>query len=279
MEKFETIEVHEPKDGVAEIRLNRPEKRNAINVQMIFELEAALGAFEVDQDCRVLVLGANGTTFSSGHDLQRDQGLDLEWERKRATSEGRYQVEDTLYRKQSLYLRNFPKPTIARVQGPAIAAGWMLVSMCDLIVASHEARFQNPVVRMATSGPQLLFEPWDIGMRKAKELLFTGGWLSAEEGRQLGFVNRVVGAEDLMDETETLAREVAAMPPWSLRLMKQSLNHTADSMGQRESWDYQFLIRNLGHASEERAEFLSERLEGRSPRSFIASRDEPFTNS
>ncbi len=243
---------------------------------MIFELESVLRDFESDGNCRVVIIGANGSTFSSGHDLERDEEPDKAWELKRRTSEGRYGVEDVLYRQQALYLRNFPKPTIARVQGPAVAAGWTLASMCDLIVASPEARFQNPVVRMAAAGSQVLFEPWDVGVRKAKELLFTGGWLSAEEGRQLGYVNRVVDTEALVRETASLAREIAAMPPWALRLVKQSINHSADAMGVRESWDYQFLIRNLGHASEERADFMRARREGSSVKEFIADRDSNF---
>lgn len=278
MAGYETIEVDHLDHGVLEVRLDRPDRRNAIDVRMVLELDEVLGRAATDDDVRVVVLGANGSAFSSGHEMQRDHGLDKEWEDRRATHEGRFQVEDELYRQKNLALRDLPKPTIARVQGPAVAAGWMLASMCDLIVASEQARFQNPVVRMATSGPQLLFEPWDVGVRKAKELLFTGGWLSAEEARHLGYVNRVVPAAELDAHTRALAEEIAAMPPWALRLVKQSLNHTLDAMGQRESWDYQFLVRNIGHASAERAEYMAARRAGRSVREFVADRDRPFAD-
>lgn len=273
------IEVLPVEGGVLEVCLDRPDRRNAIDVQMVLELDEVLGAATADEEVRVLVLGANGSAFSSGHEMQRDTGLDKKWEDRRATHEGRFRVEDELYRIKNLALRDFPKPTIARVQGPAVAAGWMLASMCDLIVASEDARFQNPVVRMATSGPQLLFEPWDVGVRKAKEILFTGGWVGAREALALGGVNRVVASEELDDHTRALAEDIAAMPPWALRLVKQSLNHTLDVMGQRESWDYQFLIRNIGHASQERADFMADRRAGRSVREFVAERDRSFDDS
>ncbi len=271
-----TIDVDRTVDGVAFIRLNRPERRNAIYVQMVLDLERAFDECGRDNSVRVVILGAIGPAFSAGHELKRDEGLDLEWERRRQTPEGRYVVEDELYRRKNLLIRDFPKPTIACVQGPAVAAGWMLVSMCDLVIASHSARFQNPVVRMATAGPQVLFEPWDVGIRKAKELLFTGGWLSAEEAYRLGYINQLTEDAELDDACLAMARTIAEMPPWALRLVKQSLNHAADVMGQRESWDYQFLIRNIGHASRERELFMEERRKGKSVREFLESRDASF---
>lgn len=195
---------------------------------------------------------------------------------KKATSEGKYLVEEELYYKKSLYLRNYPKPTIASVQGPAVAAGWTLVSLCDLVVASSKARFQNPMCRMATAGPIVMTEAWDMNVRKAKELLFTGDWLTAEEAHALGFVNRLYPDDALIPETLTLARRVADMPPWAIRLVKRSLNGVLDQMGQRNSWEQQFVTRQLGHASQERSEQLSRLKEGKTIRSFLHERDSGF---
>jgi enoyl-CoA hydratase len=98
-------------------------------------------------------------------------------------------------------------------------------------MASTEVAFQNPICRMATAGPAIFVEPWDVGVRKAKELLFTGEALTAKEGLALGFVNHVHEAVELDDRTEQMAKRIASAPPWSLRLVKQSFNKTLDFMG------------------------------------------------
>ena len=274
--EYETILVDRPAEGVVRLRLNRPERRNAINVQMVLDLDAALHELEHDDTARTVMLAASGDSFCAGHELDRSAGLDAEWERRRATSEGRFLVEEELYYRKSLYLRDYPKPTVAVVQGPAVAAGWTLASVCDLVVASEQARFQNPMCRMATSGPFLLVESWDLGVRKAKELLFTGDWLGAEEARDLGFVNQVYAADRLDAEALALASRISAMPPWAVRLVKRSLNHQLDEMGQRSSWEHQFLVRQLGHASSERAGQMAKLRSEKSVRGFLKARDDKF---
>ena len=274
--EFETILVDRPAAGVARIRLNRPDRRNAINVRMVLDLDAALQELEHDDEVRAVMLAATGESFSAGHELDRSAGLDEEWERKRSTSEGRFQVEEELYYRKSLYLRDYPKPTLAVVQGPAVAAGWTLASVCDLVLASEKARFQNPMCRMATAGPFLLVEAWDLNVRKAKELLFTGDWLGAVEAHNLGFVNQVYPADELDAAALELASRIAVMPPWALRLVKRSLNHVLDEMGQRNSWEHQFTVRQLGHASAERAEQLTKLRSEKSVRGFIKARDGGF---
>ncbi len=273
---YETVLVDRPNEGVARILLNRPARRNAINVQMMLDLETAFRQFEHDPDVRVVVLGATGDSFSSGHELDRTPALDAEWEARRATSEGRYLVEEELYYSKSLYLRDYPKPTIAVVHGPAVAAGWTLASVCDLVVASSKARFQNPMCRMAASGPFLLVEPWDLNVRKAKELLFTGDWLSAQEARDFGFVNQIFSDDALEAESLKLASRIAEMPAWAVRLVKRSLNNVLDQMGQRTSWEHQFVVRQLGHASTERGELLGKLKKEKSVRGFINARDKKF---
>lgn len=271
---YETILCDVPSDGVLRITLNRPSRRNAINVQMMLDVDVALRAASQDESVRVVLIAAAGDAFCAGHELDRSAPLDAEWEAKRGSSEGRLLVEHELYYEKTLYLRNFPKPTIAVVQGPAVAAGWSLAGVCDLILASERARFQNPMAKMATAGPIVLTECWDLSVRKAKELLFTGDWLSAEEGRSLGFVNRLFGHAELETEAVKLAKRIAAMPPWALRLIKNSLNYTLDEMGQSRSWQYQFAIRNLGHASEERLRRVTQLKAGGSVRTFLDARDQ-----
>src|SRR5439155_1633516 len=116
--------------------------------------------------------------------------------------------ERTMYYDRCLRLRDFRKPTIAAVQGKCVAAGLMLACMCDLIVAADDAVFQNPVLRMTGAGVELLVEPWELGIRKAKEFLWTGMELDAQEAWRLGLVNRVVARDELHDRTRELAAKV-----------------------------------------------------------------------
>lgn len=272
-DSYQTLTVERIEAGILLVSLNRPERRNAINVQMMLDLEAAFCDAQADESIRVVLLGAHGDSFCSGHDLDRSTPLDAQWEARRSTSEGRLLVEEELYYRKSLFLRNFPKPTIAVVQGPAVAAGWALASVCDLILAATSARFQNPMCKMATAGSFLFVEPWDLNVRKAKELLFTADWLSAEDAHRYGMVNQVYDQTELLDQSVKLAARIASMPPWALRLVKRSCNLTLDRMGQRDSWEQQFMVRQLGHASTERQNVLERLRSGGSVRSFLRERD------
>lgn len=200
--------LYEAKDGVAVITLNRPEVANAQTMALLDDLDAAWTRAAQDDDVRVIVLRANGRHFSSGHDLKdRWPGpgeLTLEWI---------YNTEARRYLDYSLRWRNVPKPSIAAVQGKCIAAGLMLCWPCDLIVAADNAEFSDPVVHMGIGGVEYHGHTWELGPRKAKEILFTGRPLTAGEAEQVGMVNRVVPLEELDDAALELAGRIAKMPP------------------------------------------------------------------
>src|SRR5882672_9605576 len=218
----ETIKIE--RDGaIVRIRMNRPDKRNAQNPTLINEMDAAFMAAGADPDVRVIVLSGEGPSFSGGHD------------RRRYTYQTRLDMERDLFVDKMLRIRNLPKPTIAQVHGHCVAAGLMLACMCDLIVCDESARFANPVVAMAMPGVQLLIEPWEIGARKAKELLYTGEALDAAEAHRLGLVNRVVAAGQLEEAVTALAERIAAMPPFAVQTVKRSINDALDFMGQGRS--------------------------------------------
>ncbi len=139
--------------------------------------------------------------------------------------------EDYIYRYQAYSMRNVSKPTIAMVQGNCLAGGWMNASMCDLIIASDDAKFGDPVVRQSPAGLELLFHPYDVGFRKAKEMLWTGDPITAEEAKQFGLVSRVVPREQLEEATLDLARRIAMNMPVAVSLVKRSINHAWDLMG------------------------------------------------
>ena len=116
------------------------------------------------------------------------------WVALRETPEGKFHHEKTMYFDRCLRIHDFRKPTIAAVQGSCVAAGLMLAAMCDLIVAADDAVFSNPVLRLTGAGVELLVEPWELGIRKAKEFLLTGDTIDAQEAWRLGLVNRIVPA-------------------------------------------------------------------------------------
>lgn len=266
--------LYEKIENIARITLNRPEKRNAQNHQLIMELDQAMKQAEKDDEVRVIILAGAGPSFSSGHDLA-GMGGGAEQALARIGSEDHRKFEQEVFVDKCLYIRNLPKPTIAQVHGYCIAAGVMLASMCDLIVASEDAMFSNPVGRMAASGVELLVEAWDLGIRKAKEFLFTGDFIDAREAWRLGMVNRVVPKERLEEEVLELAKHIALMPPVALSLTKQSLNRTQDIQGYRQSMADHFYAHMLAHGSNETREFL-ERSMGQGLKGFIEARDAKF---
>jgi enoyl-CoA hydratase len=233
---------YERKEKVAKITLNRPEKLNAQNKLLLDELEDAMKVADRDPDVRVVVLAGEGPSFSAGHDLEPTDDRPLDWDLERW-----FLFEEDYFVNKCLAIRNLGKPTIAQVQGYCIGAGLMLAAMCDMIVAAEDARFQNPVARFCAAAVELLVEPWEMGPRKAKEFIFTGDFMDGKEAWRLGLANRVVPAQRLENEVMELAAKVAEVPPVTIALVKRSINHTLDLMGQRKAFEDHFLIHTLAH--------------------------------
>jgi enoyl-CoA hydratase len=241
MPSFEAIR-YKVDGAVATITLDRPEVANAQNSRLIDELDAALDLADDTEDVRVVILDAEGKHFSAGHDLKELMSDGDEWARLRATPEGKLHHEQVMYFDRCLRLYEFRKPTIAAVQGACSAAGLMLACMCDLIVAADDARFSNPVLRMSGAGVELLVEPWELGARKAKELLLCAETLDATEAERLGLVNKVVPRDDLAAAAREMAEKVALVPPVTAQAVKDSINRMSDFQGKKESWRYHFMV-------------------------------------
>ena len=230
-------------DGtVAIITMRRPQAANALNAQLIDEIDGALDLAEADDDVRVVVLAAEGRHFCAGHDLKELFEATEPWAAMRSTAEGKLHHEQVMYWDRCIRLHDFAKPTIAAVQGACSAAGLMLACMCDLIVAADDARFSNPVLRMSGAGVELLVEPWELGARKAKEFLLCAETFEASEAERLGLVNQVVPRAELTDAAMTMAAKVALVPPVTAQAVKESINATVDRMGQRDSWRHHFMV-------------------------------------
>lgn len=271
---FETIR-YEVDGAVATITLDRPEMANAQSMRLIDELDEAFGRADADDDVRVVVLAAEGKHFSSGHDLKELVGPDVDPEvvERRSTPEGKFLHEQRMYFDRCVAIHDFRKPTIAAVQGSCIAAGLMLAAMCDLIVAADDAVFQNPVLRMTGAGVELLVEPWELGPRKAKEFLLTGATIDAAEAWRLGLVNQVVPRDDLPAAARAMADKVALVPPVTAERVKESINHTTDLMGQRDSWKYHFMVHHFTHNTATARDALSAREQKGSMKEVFADRD------
>ena len=274
---FETI-IYDVDGAVATITMNRPDVANAQNSQLIDELDAAFDRADADDGVRVVILAAAGKHFSSGHDLKAlvaGDGSDP-WVARRETPEGKFEHEKTMYYERCLRIHDFRKPTIASVQGSCVAAGLMLAAMCDLIVAADDAVFSNPVLRMTGAGVELLVEPWELGLRKAKEFLWTGDAIDAREAWRLGLVNRVVPRRRLAAETLALAERIAHVPPITASLVKESLNHTAALMGKEHAWRYHFMVHQFMHGTKTAADALRARRKAGSIGRMVAERDRVF---
>ncbi|MCY3576690.1 MAG: enoyl-CoA hydratase [bacterium] len=259
---FDTIE-YSVDEAVATITLNRPDVANAQDTQLIDELDAAFDLAEADDEVRVVVMAANGRHFSAGHDLKALVG-DVEpdkWRLMRDTPEGKFHHEKTMYFDRCLRIRDFPKPTIAAVHGKCIAAGVMLACMCDLIVASDDASFQNPVLRMTGAAVEILIEPWEMPPRKAKEFLLTAQTISAADAERLGMVNRVVPRDELAASVQEMAEAIALVPPATAAVVKRSINKTLEFMGQRDSWDYHFMVHHWMHNTDTALGALDRRMQ------------------
>ena len=233
-------------DGpVATITLNRPKYRNALGYRMLDEIDDAFTLAGKDNSVRVLVIRGSGGTFSSGHDLGTPEAL--EYKAALGAQPGTIQAYDQ-FKKYNLDVhlrwRNFPKPTIAMVEGYCIYAGWMTAACCDIVFAASNAEFLAGFV-------EYMSIPWDVGIRKAKELCFESRFISAQEAHDFGFVNRVIAPAQLEKETYAFAHRVAENSPDALRFAKIQLNKAQDAQGftnalEDSLGDYQAMMYLLG---------------------------------
>ena len=245
-------------DGpVAWITLNRPDFHNAQNGQMTYALDDAFNRAVQDDAVRAIVLAGNGKHFSAGHDIGtpgRDVHKHFE-NRLMVPGHVNKPAAELLYtREQEQYLgmcrrwRDISKPTVAMVQGACIAGGLMLVWVCDIIVASEDAFFQDPVNRMGIPGVEYFAHAFELPPRVAKEFLLLGERMSARRAEQFGMVNRIVSRENLKAEAAAIAAKLAAQPRLGNWLTKQAINHVEELRGKRNAMDAVFHMHHFAHA-------------------------------
>ena len=217
---------YERKDATCYLTLNRPDKLNALNAQLLGELRDALEIMELDPEIRVVILTGAGRAFSAGFDLDRGsggvppQGDEPDVRRRHLKSH-----IDTF-----MMVWNLSKPVIAAVNGFALAGACELVQICDIKIASDRAVLGEPEIR-AGVGPPLLITPFSVGLARSKELLLTGDTIDAHEAARIGMVSRVVPHDDLMAECEKVARKISLLSPTGVKMTKISVNRALEGMG------------------------------------------------
>jgi enoyl-CoA hydratase len=256
MREFQTVLYETPAEHVARIVLNRPETRNSQDTRLLYELNDAFDLAAQDNNVKVIILAANGPHFSAGHDLREQNSYQKMSEFRTvgtwcgftcAGAEAQMAREKEIYIGFSERWRNVPKPTIAAVQGRCVAGGLMLVWPCDIIIASDDAQFSDPVVSFGIGGVEFFQHPWEVGVRKAKEMLFTSDFLSAEEAKQLGMVNQIVPKEKLQDAALEMAAKITKKSLFALKLTKEAVNVAQDVQGRQQAMQTSFALHQLAH--------------------------------
>jgi enoyl-CoA hydratase/carnithine racemase len=243
----------ETEGPIGVITLNRPQRRNALSLEMMQELIACLNAVGQDPALRVMILAAAGKVFSSGHDLGQMVGKDLSYYRRI------FDVCSELMMK----LQAIPQPVIAEVQGIATAAGCQLVATCDLAIACEEAAFATPGVKIGLfcSTPMVALSR-AIGRKRALQMLFTGDMVPATIAAEWGLVNNVVPASALKAETRKLAARIADASPLTVGIGKQAFYAQID-LDQPKAYAYAKEVMAMNSMAADAQEGISAFLEKR----------------
>jgi enoyl-CoA hydratase len=257
---YETSEpVTYARDGAtAWVTMNRPQYGNAQNSQMTYALDDAFRRAVDDEQVKVIVLGGEGKHFSAGHDIGtpgRDISKSFARTHLLPDHVGKPGAEFLYTREQEVYLgmcrrwRELPKPTIAMVQGGCIAGGLMLAWVCDIIIASDDAFFQDPVARMmGIPGVEYFAHAFELPPRIAMEFLLFGERMTAERAASFGMVNKVVPRAELRGTVADWAARLHAHRSLGLWLTKQAIHQVEDLRGKRTAMDAVFHMHHFAHA-------------------------------
>jgi enoyl-CoA hydratase len=213
----------EIEDSIAILKINRPKVLNAMNPETILELEKAVHELNENPKVKVIIITGEGKAFVSGSDISRLAGMDPI--KAREYSELGHRVLD--------YIENMGKPVIASINGYALGSGCELAMACDIRIASAEAKLGQPETKLGLipghAGTQRLARL--VGLGKAKELIFTGDMITAEEAKKIGLVNKIVPTEELMEESKKLAKKIASVGTTAVKLAKSTINKSFIDVG------------------------------------------------
>jgi enoyl-CoA hydratase len=251
------IRIENPSDGVFRVVMTRADKGNAQTNGLLYALDDAFKSLCANDECRVIILAGEGKHFSTGHDLvdfdatlKDVEPVSLWGSFGGPAMEGYMAFEEEAFFGLPLRWRNMPKPLVGEIQGKVIAAGLALAWVCDIVIASEDAVFVDPVVTAGFNGIEYFAHPWELGVRKAKEMLFTGQGLTAAAAERAGMVNRVVPLERLSAEVLELAQRIAEQPVMGVRLAKMAVNQTQDEQGYSTALRAAMNLQHLSHAQQ-----------------------------
>jgi enoyl-CoA hydratase len=252
-------------DAFVTLKLNRPDKMNAMNQALGDALEQAVHRAVVDPDVRAVIVTGVGRAFSVGFDLGgEDFELDAEgW---------REDIGANMRRMRMIH--EAPIPIIAAVNGYALAGALELMMCCDMTIAAEDALLGEPEVRHVSAPPTLML-PWTVPMIHARHLMYTGDLIDGREAERIHLVNKAVPRDQLKAETERLARKCARMPGAAIKFAKAALNHHQETAGLPSSWSYNRETTAILHASEEGRRWMR-MLKERPLKEFLAEREAPF---
>jgi enoyl-CoA hydratase len=261
-----TVLIDRPDDGVARITLNRPDRLNAMNAELIAELHDALSDIAADTSCRVVLLTGSGRGFCAG--------LDLGGYGSAPGSEGPGRVEGTFATQTHIAalvprLRTLPQPVIAAVNGPAAGGGLALALASDIRIAASSARFNVAFVRLGISGCDIGVSwllPRLIGASRAWELMLTGRIIGAEEADRIGLVLRVVPDGDLLNAALETAGLISANSPWGIRMTKEVMWSQLEVASLQAGIDLENRTQVLSSMTGDMREAVAAFLEKRPPR-------------
>lgn len=244
-------------DGVATVTLNRPEKLNALTMQMRQQLGQHFAALRFNDEVRAIVVTGEGRAFCTGADVGRMERGGLKSERQRLQGNSHAFLRT---------LHAIEKPVIAAVRGPTVGIGWSIALACDLVVASETARFSQIFRRigLAPDGGAIWFLTRRIGLARAKELVFTARFVEAAEALALGLVNHVVADAELMPKTRELAADLASGPTFAFGLAKK-LFHMASGPSYEDFLDYEAFVQPQLDQTEDHREGVAAFREKRRP--------------
>ena len=269
--KFDFI-VYEGLGSTARITLSRPERTNALNAQMLNEINVAMDHAEADDAIRTIVVTGAGKAFSSGFDLKEQM-------ERRPTGIAQWR---SILRKDFDTVMRFwrsPKPTVASVRGACLAGAFELMLACDVTIASETAFFGEPELKFG-AGIVVMILPWLVGPKVAKEIILSGeDRLPASRARELGLVNRLVADDELEATTLSFATNIGAIDPLLVRETKRAINKSIEMQGFVEALDVALDIDLLieGAGSPEKMQFMDiARADGL--KTALAWRDARFTN-
>ena len=260
----------EKADRIATLTLNRPEKMNALSAGLLTEFSDALDDVHNDHDVNVLILTGAGRAFSAGYDISPGQEApDIP---ATAAWDAKHLPARTLMK-----LWHLRQPTIAAVNGHALAAGNVLAMTADIVIAAEHATFGEPEIRFVAHSPAIML-PFTIPLRRLHWLYYTGDTVDAQTAEKWNMVNWVVPAAELMDSARKAASRIANVPPYAVQMMKRSIKGTYEKMGFSEAFEHHLMIRMIEamQPGVPEKDALEEIKQEHGMRAFLEARDAPF---